>query len=99
MQTSDDNKPGWADKPAIQQRIRYALYIICGLLIIADLIVDRHTYLPVEEIPAFYAFYGFAALVGLVELAKALRKWVGRDEDYYAGDDDDTVNGDDDNAV
>lgn len=83
MQSLDDNKPGWADNPAIQHRIRYALYVICGLLVIADLVVYRHTYLPVEEIPAFYAFYGFAALVGLVVLSKALRKLVGRDEDYY----------------
>ena len=87
MQSSDNNKPGWADEPAIQQRIRYALYLICALLVIADLLIDRHTYLPVEAIPAFYAFYGFAALVGLVELAKALRKLVGRGEDYYQKDD------------
>lgn len=91
MQSLDDNKPGWADDPVIQQRIRYALYVICVLLVIADLIVNRHSYLPVEEIPAFYAFYGFAALVGLVVLAKALREMVGRDEDYYEGDDDDAV--------
>lgn len=89
MQTSGDNKPGWADNPVVQQRIRYALYAICGLLIIVDLLVDRHNYLPVEDIPAFYAFYGFAALVGLVELSKALRKLVGRKEDYYDGYDDD----------
>lgn len=90
MQTPDQNKVGWADRPEIQQRIRYALFTICGLLVIADLIVQRHTYLPVEEIPAFYAFYGFAALVGVVVLAKALRQLVGRAEGYYRqkGDDD-----------
>ena len=99
MQTSGDNKPGWADDPAIQARIRYTLYVICALLVIADLIFDRHTYLPVEEIPAFYAFYGFAALIGLVELAKALRKLVGRDEDYYDRDDDSPAYGDDNNST
>lgn len=88
MQTSDDKKLGWAEDPVIQQRIRYALFAICGLLVIADLIVHRHTYLSVEEIPAFYAFYGFGALVGVVVLAKALRQLVGRDEDYYEKDDD-----------
>ena len=88
MQTSDNNKPGWADSPVVQQRIRYALFAICGLLVATDLIVHRHTYLPVEEIPAFYAFYGFGALVGVVVLAKALRKLVGRSEDYYLKDDD-----------
>ena len=88
MQTSENNNPGWADSPVVQQRIRYGLFAICGLLVIADLIVHRHTYLPVEEIPAFYAFYGFGALVGVVVLAKALRKVVGRSEDYYLKDDD-----------
>lgn len=83
MQTPDKQNPGWADRPEVQQRIRYLLYSVCALLVIADLLVHRHTYLPVEEIPAFYAFYGFAALVGVVMLAKALRLRVGRNEDYY----------------
>ena len=83
MHTPDKDDIGWADNPQIQQRIRYALFAICGLLVITDLLVHRHTYLPVEEMPAFYAMYGFAALVGVVVLAKALRKVVGRDEDYY----------------
>lgn len=88
MQTTDDSKPGWADRPEIQQRIRYVLYTICAALVIIDLVVHRHAYLPVEEIPAFYAFYGFAALVGVVVMAKALRRVVGRREDYYQKDDD-----------
>lgn len=61
------------------------------MLVIADLIVHRHTYLPVEELPAFYAFYGFAALVGVVVLAKSLRQLVGRSEDYYQQKDDSDV--------
>ena len=89
MQTPDKHNPGWADRPEVQQRIRYLLYVVCGLLVVADLLVNRHTYLPVEEIPAFYAFYGFAALVGVVMLAKALRRRVGRREDYYRGGDHD----------
>ena len=91
MQSLDDNKIGWADNPVIQQRIRYALYVICGLLVIVDLVVDRHNYLPIEDIPAFYAFYGFASLVGLVAVSKALRKVVGKSENYYEGDDDNAV--------
>lgn len=88
MQTPDKNNIGWADRPEIQQRIRYAIYVVCGLLVLTDLIVHRHTYLPVEEMPAFYAFYGFAALVAVVMLSKELRKLVGRREDYYDKDDD-----------
>jgi len=88
MHTPDKDDIGWADNPQIQQRIRYGLFAICGLLVLIDLLVHRYTYLPVEEMPAFYAFYGFAALVVVVVLAKMLRSLVGRDEDYYFKDDD-----------
>jgi hypothetical protein len=88
MQSPDKNDIGWADHEPTRQKIRYGIYVICGLLAITDLLVHRYTYLPVEEMPAFYAFYGFAALVAVVMLAKALRKLVGRSEDYYQKDDD-----------
>lgn len=83
MQTSDKHDTGWAENPVIRRRIRNAIYGICGLLVVADFIIHRHTYMPLEKIPAFYALYGFIALVGVVLLAKLLRKLVGRDEDYY----------------
>lgn len=83
MQTPDDNKPGWADREETRQKIRYVLYAICGLLVITELFVTRSIHLTVEKMPAFYAVYGFAALVAVVQLAKALRRLVGRGEDYY----------------
>lgn len=83
MHTSEETRQGWADRPAVQRRIRITLYVICALLVLADLVISRYTYLPVEEIPAFYAFYGFSALVGVVLLAKILRQFVARREDYY----------------
>jgi hypothetical protein len=83
MQNGNNENLGWADKPVVRQRIRYVLYVVCGLLVVADFIVHRHVYMPLEKIPAFYALYGFAALVGVVVLAKLLRKVVGKDEDYY----------------
>lgn len=91
MHPEHDTRPGWADRPEVQQRIRYLLYVICALLVLADLVVDRYTYLPVEEMPAFYAFYGFAALVGVVAMAKILRSWVGRREGYYEEERDDVA--------
>ncbi len=83
MQNGNNENIGWADNPVIRQRIRNVLYAVCGLLVVADFIVHRHVYMPLEKIPAFYALYGFAALVGVVILAKLLRKAVGRSEDYY----------------
>lgn len=76
-------KPGWADKPDNKRRIRWSLYGACVLLVVADLIVHRHISTPAEELPAFYALYGFVALVGVVLAAKLLRLLVKRDEGYY----------------
>ncbi len=50
---------------------------------LVDFIVHRHIVMPLERIPAYYAIYGFIALVTVVMLAKLLRKLVGREEDYY----------------
>jgi hypothetical protein len=45
--------------------------------------VHRHISTPIERVPAFYALYGFAALVGVVMAAKGLRLLIKRDEEYY----------------
>lgn len=74
---------GWADSPRNLRRIRAALYVLCGLLVAGDLLVNRQTYNSIELIWLFYALYGFAALVFAVVVAKGLRALVNRDEDYY----------------
>lgn len=74
---------GWADRPEVKQRIRNALYVICAALVAADFVMHRHVVYAIERIPAFYALYGFVALVAVVLLAKGLRRLVGRAEDYY----------------
>ena len=66
--------------------VKRALRIFCALsagLFLADLVFHRHVIHDWESITGFYAFYGFAACVGLVLLAKLLRKVVGRDESFY----------------
>lgn len=77
------DSPGWADKPENQRLIRRILFAACGLLVIADFVVHRHISTDIERVPAFYALYGFVALVGVVMAAKGLRRIVMRDEDYY----------------
>ncbi|HHX83175.1 MAG TPA: hypothetical protein GX696_09375 [Pseudomonadaceae bacterium] len=75
----------------MRQRIRYALYGVCALLLLAELVVNRHTVLPLEELPAFYPVYGFLSLITVVLLSKGLRRLVGRSEQYYEGRDDDAA--------
>lgn len=56
---------------------------LCVLLFALDFVVTRKTHAPGEQIPGFYAIYGFAGCVLLVLVAKEMRKVVMRREDYY----------------
>jgi hypothetical protein len=71
------------DNPRNVDRLLWGFYVICIALVIIDFFVHRHIYMAWENLPAFYALYGFVACVALVLLAKLLRKVVMRKEDYY----------------
>ena len=77
---------GFFDKPENIQKILKVFYVVCGLLVIADFIVHRHIYHSWEKLPAFYALYGFVGCVILVLIAKEMRKFLMRGEDYYGQD-------------
>ncbi|KZY72975.1 hypothetical protein A3742_06550 [Oleiphilus sp. HI0071] len=71
------------DKPENIQKMLKVFYVICGLLVVADFVVHRHIYHEWEKIPAFYAIYGFVGCVVLVLIAREMRKFLMRGEDYY----------------
>ena len=73
------------DDPKNVKRVRYVLYIVSGLSLVAELFVKRYVDHPWESLFGFYALYGFAACVILVLIAKELRKVLMRGEDYYDG--------------
>jgi hypothetical protein len=81
-----NEKTYFFDKPGNVDRFLRVFYVICAILIVADLFIHRHVSMSLEEIPTFYASYGFIACVLLVLLAKGLRKLVIRREDYYETD-------------
>ncbi|MEQ3652252.1 MAG: hypothetical protein ABNH21_18595 [Glaciecola sp.] len=83
-----EQKVAFFDKPENVKIILRVFYVLCVVLVIADFIVHRHIYVSFEEIPAFYAIYGFVACVVLVVIAKEMRKLVMRDEKYYDARDD-----------
>ncbi len=70
------------------KKILYAFYAFCALLFAADFVIHRHTYHSWEELPGFYAIFGFVACVILVLLATQMRKFLMRGEDYYEKKDD-----------
>ena len=71
------------DKPDNIKKVLRVFYATCALLVAADFVVHRHVGLSWEEIPAFYAIYGFVACVVLVLIAREMRKFVMRKESYY----------------
>ena len=71
------------DKRENVTRMLRIFYIACAILFLLDFILHRHVSMKLEEIPGFYALFGFIAFVVLVEGSKLLRKLVMRKEDYY----------------
>jgi len=74
---------GFFDKPENISKMLKVFYVICALLVVADFLVHRHIYHSWENIPAFYAIYGFVGCSILVFVAKWMRTFLMRDEDYY----------------
>jgi len=74
----------WVEDKAKVELLVKAIYVICALLFIADFFYAKHPYFWVEKIPGFYALYGFLMCAALVVCAKAMRKVLMRDEEYYA---------------
>lgn len=71
------------DKPENIRRLLRVFYTLCIGLVLADFVIHRHVYHSWEEIPAFYAIFGFVACVVLVILATWMRKVLMRGESYY----------------
>ena len=76
---------GWMDRPSVVKRLFTIFYVVCGVLVVAELILGKateHAH-PAEWPPFFYAAYGFLSFWFLVLLAKPMRKLLIRSEDYY----------------
>ena len=71
------------DNPQNVKRILYFLYGCCVLLFALDFVIHRHTSHSWETLWGFYAIYGFVSCVVLVMVAKWLRTFLMRPEDYY----------------
>ena len=81
---SDNKEPAdFFDKPENIKKMLNIFYVVCALLVLVDFVVHRHIYHDWENIPAFYAIYGFAGCVVLVLIAKLMRKVLMKEEDYY----------------
>jgi len=82
-----DEKEYFFDRQQNIDRLLMVFYVICVVLFVLDFIIHRHTMHSLEELPGFYAVFGFVAFVALVVGSILLRKLVMRKEDYYDVDD------------
>ena len=74
---------GWFDDKRNVKKIIITLEMICLVLFVSDAFYQKHPYFIVESVFGFYAIYGFVMCVALVLVAKWLRKFVMRVDDYY----------------
>ena len=71
------------DKPKNVKRLLMGFYLSLVLLLIIDFFIHKHGEFHLEEFPDFFAVYGFVACVMLIFIAKLLRFFLKRNENYY----------------
>jgi len=87
------------DNPKNTKRVLHLLYACCALLVVLDFVIHRHVYHSWENLPAFYPIYGFVGCVVLVIVARWMRTFLMRSEDYYDKQYDDNDDNDDKNSL
>ena len=75
--------PRWLDRAENVRKVYYSVWVACGLLLLAELFIDKHGDVEVEHVFGFHGFYGLIACVVLVLAAKLLRRVLIRPESYY----------------
>jgi hypothetical protein len=78
-----DDRVYFFDKPRNVKILMQVFYVCCAILVALDFVINRYTYHALENIWAFYPIYGFIGCVVLVVIAKWMRTFLMRDEDYY----------------
>ena len=81
---------GWVDIPGIGRILFWAMAAVSAVLIVLDLIIERHSHFGIEGVTGFYGFVGFAAFTFVVLTGWPLGQLLRRDENYYGDADDDT---------
>jgi len=71
------------DPPENRKKVRRYFFVALGILLVIDPFIHKHVEFPWEGAFVFYAVYGFTACVALIFVAKLLRLFVKRNEDYY----------------
>lgn len=77
-------KKYWLDESRNVNKLVGLLIATCIGLALFDALYTKHGHFTFEEsLPVFYGVFGFLAYCFIVLSAKALRRVLKRDEDYY----------------
>jgi len=90
----ENNKKHLFDNPQNVKRILHVLYFICAMLLGLEFVIHRHTMHNWENLWGFYSLFGFVACVTLVLIAKWMRTFLMRSENYYDREELKDINGD-----
>ena len=86
MKKPEGEKERFLDRQKNVDRLLWGFTILGVITLLVDFFFHRHTDHPWQHLWGFYGIFGAISIVVLVQLAKALRKLVMRDEDYYESD-------------
>lgn len=73
----------WLDHSKNVRKIYFSVWIGCVILLLLELLIDKHVETAAEHWFGFHGFFGLIACVALVLAAKLLRRVISRPEDYY----------------
>ena len=71
------------DKPRNVRRLLRLFYGMLAVLLVLDLFIEKHADFPWEGHADFFAGFGFVSCTLVILIAKLLRVFVKRREDYY----------------
>lgn len=74
---------GWTEWKGIGNVIFWGVLGLSVLLILLDLLIDRHEYFHFAEATGFYGLYGFCAFAFVVLMGWPLGRLLRRDINYY----------------
>lgn len=81
--TPAGERPRWLDRPENVRKVYLSVWVVCAVLLVAELFIDKHGETEIEHWFGFHGFFGLVACVFLVLAAKQLRRALIRPEDYY----------------
>lgn len=65
------------------RRLKMASAAALALVVLAELVVERHPYFEVDRLFGFYAWFGLGACVAMVLVARLIGRILKRRDDYY----------------